>query len=133
MKRLNEMESLVGLTLIEVKGCEGGSEEVAFVVEPGLELRMFHYQDCCEHVWLEEVVGDPQDLVGTRICEAYECSSTEAGEKYEGRNDDSGIDEWTFYHIRTTKGTVVLRWLGMSNGYCSVDVTTRWYLNGQGA
>ena len=83
---------------------------------------MLHDQDCCEHVYLEDVNGDLGDLVGVPIVTATEESS---GENPPGVETPLGSDDsftWTFYRISTIKGTVVLRWYGSSNGYYSESV-----------
>jgi hypothetical protein len=90
--------------------------ELVFTLTDGTKYRMFHDQDCCEHVWLEEVIGDLEDLVGSPLLEASERSEDHSGE----HGDDSAT--WTFYHLGTIKGTVVLRWCGESNGYYSESV-----------
>lgn len=69
-----------------------------------------HYQDCCEKVYIEDICGDLNDLIGTPIVEAYETSSNTRSPTY------------TFYHFLTNKGSVTVRWCGESNGYYSEKV-----------
>lgn len=108
--------ALLGITLKEVRGAEKGSTAVTFVTVGGIVFTMYHEQDCCEDVRLEDVTGDPQHLIGRPITLALESSKA-------GTDVDYGTATWTFYRIGTVMGTVVLRWLGTSNGYYSEDVT----------
>ena len=77
---------------------------------------MYHEQSCCEEVWLEDVCGDPEDLIETPILFADEAISEGISAEYDSMT-------WTFYRIRTINGTVALRWCGTSNGCYSEDVT----------
>lgn len=104
---------LEGHTLVSVEGMVRGSEEILFTSESGERFKMWHKQDCCEHVSLDDVCGDPSDLVGTPIVIAEETCSEQKDGEY------GNSETWTFYHIRTMKGTVSLRWYGSSNGYYS--------------
>lgn len=108
--------ALRGLVLKEVRGAEKGSDTVTFVTDSGTVFTMYHERDCCEDVRLEDVAGDPQHLIGQPITLALESSKA-------GTDVDYGTSTWTFYRIGTVMGTVVLRWLGTSNGYYSEDVT----------
>lgn len=86
-----------------------------FVITPGETYRLWHETDCCENVYVEDVVGDVADLVGTPILRA-EASS----------NDDENACEsgtWTYYKLATIKGYVDIRWYGSSNGYYSEAVS----------
>ena len=89
--------------------------------------RMEHEQDCCENVYLEEVIGDLSDLEGTPILEA-ECVSNHANPQSQYTSDDDEYwvaaesETWTFYKFSTIKGSVTLRWYGSSNGYYSESV-----------
>jgi len=38
--------------------------EIVFTFLFGEKVRMYHYQDCCERVYLEDVCGDWADLIG---------------------------------------------------------------------
>jgi hypothetical protein len=92
--------------------------ELIFKTTDGETYRMYHEQDCCESVVLEDVVGDLQDLVGSVIlvAEEVEGESPADFEAYESYT-------WTFYKFATRKGYVDLRWLGQSNGYYSESVS----------
>ena len=82
-----------------------------------------HDQDCCEHVYIADIVGDLDDLVGrpVDIIEVvnHDRNVTPAGVK---PLEDPDSFTWTFYKFATIKGWVDVRWLGESNGYYSEEV-----------
>lgn len=111
---------LVGKTFTKIEIDKNYSKSILFTCSDGSEYSMYHAQDCCEQVRLEEVIGDVEDLLNTPICIAEgtcnaknECNS-ENGLLYVGYDDGAEDDfyTWTFYTLRTQKGTVVLRWKG---------------------
>lgn len=91
-------------------------------------FRMEHIQDCCESVYLAEVIGTWDDLIGTPIF-AAECVSNHADPRANLSEDDDAYwqvpdsETWTFYKFSTIKGSVTLRWYGTSNGYYSEGVS----------
>lgn len=109
---------LVGVVLSEVRNI--GNEEIIFAATDGREWRMWHDQDCCESVFVEDVSGDLADLIGAPILVAEERESDEAPA---GSSPCDGSNTWTFYALRTIKGTVDIRWHGYSNGYYSESVS----------
>lgn len=119
-------EELEGKILTEVTGLEDGGDFVTFVTQQDEKYYMQHHQSCCEHVYIESVVGDVDDIIGHPILKAEEAVNPE-----ESDADFSDSCTWTFYHIRTVMGSVTIRWVGVSNGYYSesVDFSTdrsRW-------
>lgn len=90
---------------------------------------MEHTQDCCESVVIDDICGDINDLLFTPILMAEERTSD--GEEYRKANNHpplerySDSETWTFYELRTHKGSVTLRWCGSSNGYYSESVAFR--------
>lgn len=116
------IEILKGLTL---RAIEVLDDQLAFVTVDGRQFLMYHQQDCCESVSIEEIIGDLDDLIGTPILEAEEaCSSNETPPGIEGPEWSESYT-WTFYKLGTIKGFVTLRWYGSSNGYYgeSVDIS----------
>ena len=110
---------LKGKTITEIKG-KAGDEELNFTTSDGTLWKLVHIQDCYENVYLEDIVGDLEDLLNSEILIAEESTSAipEPGQ------DTEDVDSftWTFYTLRTMKGTVTLRWYGESNGYYSEGV-----------
>lgn len=109
--------TFVGSTIQSVKGMDIGSDEITVITDGGA-LRLYHDQDCCESVSVEDVTGDPADLIG-KIVVSFEEATADAPS-----TDGSGT--WTFYKIRTTGGDVTIRWLGESSGYYSESVEYVW-------
>jgi hypothetical protein len=95
--------------------------EIIFEMEDGDEYKLYHQQDCCESVSIEDVVGDLDDLIGTPILEAEEVSNA-SDEPLDSEYRDESFT-WTFYKLGTIKGNVTIRWYGSSNGYYSESVT----------
>lgn len=95
-------------------------DTITFKCDDGSRYRMFHDQDCCESVSIEEIIGDFDDLIGSPITVAEERESNESPDDRERYNDDS--ETWTFYELATIKGSVTIRWYGTSNGYYSESV-----------
>jgi len=116
-----EFKNLIGKTLTEIRGAEKESEEIVFTCSDGSEYKMFHGQDCCESVLVEDVCGDVVDLLGSPIIKASEDSNNEPIKGHQPEYEYSFT--WTFYNIATRKGHVTIRWYGESNGYYSEKVT----------
>ena len=114
-----KIEDMLGKTLIGVDINEG-RDVIDFATTDGEKFRLYHTQDCCETVSLNEVIGDMMDLIGSPLLEA-ECVESE-NDAYPKPDDYSESWTWTFYKLGTIKGRVTLRWLGESNGYYSERV-----------
>ena len=110
------MKRLLGKTLLSVTD-EGDGDGLTFVCESGEIFRMFHEQDCCESVYLEDVCGEWEDIIGSKILVSEDVSS-----ESEAPARKRSYEQWTFYKIDTAKGGVTLRWYGTSNGYYSTAV-----------
>lgn len=80
---------------------------------------LYHSQDCCESVVVEEIIGDIEDLEGWPLLISREDHDADGPEL----NEESYT--WTFYNFATFKGYVTIRFLGTSNGYYSEDVDCR--------
>ncbi len=111
-----EFSELVGKTLTKiVVEKENYRNFIDFYCSDGSIYKMLHEQDCCEGVWIEDICGDIQELVGAQILLAeHRC---EHGE----RTADGETSTWTFFILRTLNHTVTIRWYGESNGYYSED------------
>jgi hypothetical protein len=110
---------LKGKTLVSVEGCRTGSDCVTFRTTDGKSYSLFHSQNCCESVSINDIDGDFNDLIGEPLLVAEENSSLD-GFVDTVKHYDSYT--WTFYRLATQKGWVVIRWLGESNGCYSESV-----------
>lgn len=108
-----DFEELLGETLKEVrKNCDDTA--ILFVTVKDEKYLMYHFQDCCEEVYIEDVSGDLNCLINNPITLAEKvCNSSET---------EYGSETWTYYKLATIKGYVTIRWYGTSNGYYSESV-----------
>jgi hypothetical protein len=116
MREYPQFSDLVGKTLTACRNV--GDEEIIFDCDDGKSYKLYHSQDCCESVTVEDICGDLEDLVGTPILLAEEATSETPPEGSQSWD----VDTWTFYKLRTIKGSVDIRWHGSSNGYYSTSV-----------
>lgn len=149
---VNEFANMVGRTMVSATGSVG-EDTMTFRSDDGWQFSFYHNQDCCESVYIEDICGDLEDLVGAPVLLAEEVSSQEREERLTRLSDpttfrvedldaeqkacergDVILDKplppvsadsytWTFYRFATAKGHVTVRWLGVSNGYYSERVT----------
>jgi hypothetical protein len=85
-------------------------------------VKFYHQQNCCESVYIDDICGDLQDLVGSPLILAEEVNADCPGKN---QDDEWGGDDsytWTFYRFATNKGDVTVKWYGTSNGYYSESV-----------
>lgn len=130
-----KLSELIGKTLTHV---EASHDEIVFTTPEGEKYKLYHRQDCCESVSIEDIVGDLQDLVGAPLLTAEEVSysaekdlpvheqvrlkmerAQQTGDFVDPNRDSN---TWTFYKFATIKGYVDIRWFGESNGYYSERV-----------
>ena len=130
-----EVEELKGKTIINIVN---NDDELLFTCSDGSKYKMYHSQDCCESVSIEDVNGDLEDLIDSELLIAEEVSNeefeknfndsfTEGDSKWSKQDKDGNYEPesctWTFYKFATIKGYVDIRWFGESNGYYSEGVS----------
>jgi len=110
------IQELLGKTFIKI---DKGDDVIDFISSDGYIYSMYHQQDCCESVVIDDINGDLEDLVGSPILQSEEATSSDNPD-----GEDHGYDSqtWTFYKFATKKGYVTIRWYGSSNGYYSESV-----------
>lgn len=109
-----DFNTLLGKTLTKIQVL--GDEQIIFTTSDGEAYKMYHCQDCCESVTIEDICGDLDWLIGFPILLAEERTNNDFD------NDIDKSETWTFYEIATLQGTVTIRWYGTSNGFYSERV-----------
>ena len=111
-----ELEDLDGevLTHIDVDSDDKKGDQILLTTQSGRQIRIYHEQDCCEHVRIEGTDGEWRELYGKPILEAVH---EEDGGEWEG-----GTCTRTTLTFRVDSATVISRWFGESNGYYSEAV-----------
>lgn len=123
---MGTVKDLLGKTITKIEQIKDYDliVELIFHCSNGKKYRMHHIQDCCESVYLADIIGDINDLIGFPILKAEEAVSEGVTPLGITVPVDGCLDSftWTFYKFATKKGYVDLRWLGESNGYYSESV-----------
>lgn len=112
-----ELDSLVGEVLTHIDVSES-NEEIRLTTQSGRIILIYHDQDCCESVKIEDTEGDWHSLIGKVLIE------TKKEEYPQGDPPPEYPDSWTrtVLKFRVDDATVISRWIGESNGYYSESV-----------
>jgi hypothetical protein len=130
-------EYLIGKTIIDVHLIEPGNrpgteDRIRIFLENGERFMFWHCHECCEDVYIDNIDGDLEDLIGVPLLTLertiYKRNESPPGVNPPDLSDCLWIGKgytWTIYKFETSKGSVVVRWLGISNGRYSerVDFT----------
>lgn len=103
---------LIGKTVTHI---DIAREEMQITCDDGSKYLFYHEQNCSEYVSIVGVDGDPLELVGYELLVVDEAEGDDVLE-------DADSYTATKYTFKTTKDTVVVRWIGESNGYYSESV-----------
>lgn len=112
--RAAHFDEMLGKTIIRITGAEARSDAILFECSDGSVYLMYHEQDCCENVDIEDISGNVLCLIGKPLLKVEETSNS--------GGDDWGTHTYTYYHLATINGYVDIRWYGESNGYYSESV-----------
>lgn len=121
MNEYTNFSKLKGKTLAFIDNSD--NSVLTFTTKDGEVYQLYHSQDCCENVYIEDICGDLTDLVDYPLLIAEEvcyCNQTPDGVNNPEYQDESYT--WTFYKLATVRGYVTIRWYGESNGYYSERV-----------
>lgn len=131
------IDKLIGEVFVQIyESCD--NRELIFIKDNGDKYVFYHEQDCCETVYLDEIIGDLNDLTGSplliadEVIDRYNNNENDFDKLEPFQKEFLGGDAkyaesvtWTFYKFATQKGYVDVRWTGESNGYYSESVNIR--------
>lgn len=113
-------QNMIGRKMVRVERIGGrgryDNDALEFEAEDGTVFAFSHQQDCCESVYIDDIVGDLNDLVGATLTMAEEIDA-------DGPDTGAESETWTFYKFATIKGYVTVKFYGSSNGYYSEGVS----------
>lgn len=119
----SDISELIGKTISYISTSD---DCITFTTSDDELYEMYHDQDCCEVVTVDDIEGNLDDLIGSPILQAEESTSTENPKSTKYSDTYTSTDDsctWTFYKLATIKGYVTIRWYGHSNGYYSERVS----------
>lgn len=111
-----DIDDLVGKV---IKGWAYSDEYFQILTDDCIYV-FYHEYSCCESVWLTQVDGISDKIIGSRIVIAEVVTKTGEDGVIDTDNYDSVT--WSFYKIGTNKGMIDFRFQGESNGYYSETV-----------
>lgn len=89
-------------------------------------LMHYTHRNCCIEVYIEDICGDIQGLVGSPILlaeesfqEEYAYNGTSTKEACQEGKTNNGTSTWTFYKFSTEEESVTIRWNFICKGRSS--------------
>lgn len=116
MNNKKDFSELLGKVIVKVENLEIGDDEIIFTLDNGDRYKLYHDQNCCEQVYINDVNGDLTDLLDSPITLAEESTNQD------NPPHNAMSWTWTFYRLATVRGYLDIKWLGQSNGYYSEKV-----------
>lgn len=113
---MTKLSDLINKKMISVKN--NRNRELVFTTNDKRIFKLYHRQECCEDVSIDDIVGNLKHLVGEPILMAEKVSNVEQPPLNKNENSYT----WTFYKFATIKGYVTIKWYGTSSGYYSEKV-----------
>lgn len=108
---------LIGRTLVRID-VNSAQDEMHFVCDDGETFVAYHAQDCCEKVGIHDIAGDLQSIIGWPIVEASHDEDSDEWPVDVEKPEFLESFTWTTHRLKAANGvTVVIRWLGRSNGF----------------
>ena len=122
-----DVKELLGKTITTIvvkKNDENEDDNIVFTTSDNKKYKMYHDQNCCEKVNIEDIIGNLEDLIGSPLLMAEEVTSYKNPQDVPLKEQEYGYASytWTFYKFAAIKGYVTIRWYGESNGYYSEEV-----------
>lgn len=111
-------EEMIGSTIVSIDRLWNA---LTFHSGNGRSFKFYHEQECCESVYIEDIVGDMEDLLHYPLMVAEEVSNMDLPPHPKDVSPRRS-HTWTFYRFGTGKGSVTVRWFGTSNGFYSERV-----------
>jgi hypothetical protein len=108
-----DLSVLKGEILTEID-CDENDEVILLTTESGRQFKLYHSQDCCERVYIQEF-DNYKALIGKKIIEVTDEENDVSKDYYDSATE-------TVITFRVNDATVINRWIGESNGYYSERV-----------
>jgi len=112
-----DLEEFKGKTFTNIEYHD--DEKITFQEENENVYRMYHRQDCCERVRVEQIRGNLSEIENEEIIEVEK--GTWSNEDPFGApfdNSDAWASyTWTAFRFKTNRTETTIWWLGESNGY----------------
>lgn len=106
-------ENILGAKVLSINYADS---ELKITTDKGV-FCMFHSEDCCENVWLEEGLDEIHGLIGKTILSFEERSYTQSEP-----DEDEYYSSWHLYTVTHTGGYLDLCWRGHGKVYYSHSV-----------
>lgn len=95
---------------------------IIFTCDDGSCFEASHMQDCCEEVKIYDINEDLSCLIGEEIIGVKEEESKIWPNDVGKENFCIDSFTWTTHTFQTSKNTVIVRWIGLSNGFYSEKI-----------